>query len=140
MSSETSRHTNQYGFTLIEVVIALLVLGLSLTAATQLASNSTDDVRHLTRITYAHWVAMNRLNQLELQADLPSTGVSSGESQQANLTLYWQQAVSDTQITGLRQVEILVRAEPAGGILASVRGVLGKALAQGQNTMRPGLP
>jgi general secretion pathway protein I len=120
------------GFTLIEVVVALFIVALALAAAVQLTANGADDVRQLTRHTYAQWVAMNRLSKAEIDP-YPAAGDTYGQVRQAGSTWYWEQRVSDTSTTGLREIEIRVRATRDGSVLATVRSALGKTLVTQQS-------
>lgn len=124
---------HERGFTLMEVVIALLVLALALAAATQLATDGADNVRHLTRVTYAHWVAMNQFNHLRLQPSAPGKGITRGKSLMAGSTWYWERAVSAAPLNGLEQVEIRVSDKPGGSPLTHLRGILGTTLLASQN-------
>jgi len=55
-----------WGFTLLEVVVALAVVSLALGGALSIASSSARSARHLERTITAHWVARNVIATLRL--------------------------------------------------------------------------
>jgi len=56
----------QVGFTLLEVIIALIIFSISLLAITRALGQSARGLSHVEQKTYAHWVARNATNQLLL--------------------------------------------------------------------------
>ena len=56
--SITARYHLQ-GFSLLEVLVALAILGISLGAAIKATSSSLGNAGYLQQRTLAHWVAMN---------------------------------------------------------------------------------
>lgn len=67
----------QRGFTLIEVLVALLVFGLIATAAAEVGSQYISSYERIRDKTLAGWVADNRINEIRLQEDLPSISENS---------------------------------------------------------------
>ena len=53
------------GFTLIETLVALLVMAISKTAAIQAAALHVATAAHLKDGTFAHWVALNTAAELQ---------------------------------------------------------------------------
>ena len=87
-----SVNTNN-GFTLVEVMVALMILALSLTALqfriTQHVNNST----YLKDKTVAGWIAQNQLELLRLESRLENTAISesrTGVVTMADKTWLWQ--------------------------------------------------
>lgn len=56
----------QRGFTLIEIVVALVVLAIGMGAAIKAVGGYLDHAAYLKTRTLAHWVAMNRAAELRL--------------------------------------------------------------------------
>ncbi len=54
------------GFTLLEVLVALLVFGLIATAAAEVGSNYISSFERVRDKTLAGWLAENRVNELRL--------------------------------------------------------------------------
>ena len=97
------------GFTLLEVLIAMVIFG---TAVTFLLRNINDQQRvhgDIAIKTIAHWVALNKMAEVRIEGKWPNTGVTRGEVNMRNHDWYWLQTVSKTTEKDLRKVEIEVR-------------------------------
>ena len=81
----------QSGFTLIEVMVALLVLGIALPALLGQMLTQLDAGAHLRDKTLALWVARDELERVHLQR-LRGTAQENarGERQLAGRTWYWR--------------------------------------------------
>lgn len=64
------------GFTLIEVMVALLILSVVVGALSVAVSQSTANISHLKQRQFALWVAQNNLNLYLLNAQSNSSGSS----------------------------------------------------------------
>lgn len=101
------------GFTLIEVLIAMLVLAVAMTAWQLRISSQLDSAGYLRDKTLAQWVALNQLQYLQLASRLgqaPPATVTSGTAQLAERTWYWQltplqQSLGDSLTTGSSTLE-----------------------------------
>ncbi|MFO8143027.1 MAG: type II secretion system minor pseudopilin GspI [Marinobacter sp.] len=110
---------NARGFTLLEVLIALLVFGLIATTAAEVGSQYISSYERVRDKTLAGWLADNRINELRLQEDLP--GLSEDSSDRNYGTYRWQvtTVVQGTAEPSMRRVEVTVaryisgRTEPA---------------------------
>lgn len=103
-----TRRPGQQGMTLLEVMVALLIFAITGTAVMKAASEHLASVGSIEEITFATWVANNRLNQLQLATTWPPKNNARGETEMADRTWYWQQLVNKTNDDKLRQVEIVV--------------------------------
>jgi general secretion pathway protein I len=125
------------GFTLIEVLAALVIVSLGMlgviTAVGQTASNST----YLRDKTIAHWVAMNRLTQARLQPSAPKIDKSSDEVEMAGRKWRWTMIVEQTPVESVRRIDVSVRPLEADekSSLASVTGFYGTAVAPPGSTI-----
>src|SRR5690554_2492547 len=84
--------THHHGFTLIEVLVALLVLALALTALQLRITQHLDSAAYLRDKTIAGWVALNQLELLRISEDLASpvpAGVQQGTAVMAGRNWYW---------------------------------------------------
>jgi len=115
-------------FTLIEVLVALAILAVALTAGMRAVAQSADGATSLKMRTLALWVAQNRLAQAQLADPSPARGVASGDETQAGRLLAWRETVSDTPNPAFRRIEIVVT-EPGvpDYALARLVGYLGNA-------------
>ena len=81
------------GFTLVEVLVALVIVGIALPALLSQMMAQLDGVGALEEKTIAYWVAENQMAQLQLrgqQTGQTLTGKDSGETDMAGLTWAWE--------------------------------------------------
>lgn len=100
------------GFTLIEILVALAILAIALAAAARASGMSISSSDRLRQHLLASWVAQNRLAEHAARRDWPDIGARSGEAEQGNELLRWEEQVSATPNTRFRRIEITVY--PAG--------------------------
>ncbi len=74
--------THQRGFTLIEVVVAVAILGLSSSALFGLFSTSVDNIRRIDKLHRYHLAAADVMNRVLLLPVLPADGQASGRLSQ----------------------------------------------------------
>jgi general secretion pathway protein I len=119
------------GFTLIEVLVALVVVAVSMTAAILAVSERTRDGTYLRDKTLAHWIAMNIVTERRLQGQAPQLGKSSDELEYAGRHWRWTAVVDKTAIDTMRRIDVSVRAAdaPEDSSLATVTGFYGTAIA-----------
>ena len=96
------------GFTLIEVMVALSIFALAGTAILKAASEHLSSIGQIESVTFANWVASNRLNQLQLETTWPPKNNVKGNMEMADRTWYWKQTVTKTNDDDLRSVTIFV--------------------------------
>ena len=112
------------GFTLIEVLIALVILAIALAAAARAASIATVGAEESKLRTLATWVAQNRLAELSATQSFPSSGTSTGKSNMGGIDFDWQQTASDTPNAAFRKVEVKVLRPNDTQTLTSLTGYL----------------
>jgi general secretion pathway protein I len=119
------------GFTLIEVLVALVVVAVSMTAAILAVSERTRDGTYLRDKTLAHWIAMNLVTERRLQAQPPALGKTSDEIEYAGRRWRWTVLVDKTAIDTMRRMDVSVRTvdAPEDSSLATVTGFYGTAIA-----------
>ncbi|MEQ5833633.1 type II secretion system minor pseudopilin GspI [Marinobacter sp. NFXS9] len=118
----------QRGFTLIEVLVAVLVFGLIATAASEVASNYIGTFERVRDRTMATWIAENEVAQLRLQSDLPQVSEETDDLDYANRHWQVETVVSGTQDEKVRRVEVTVFLAPEDGDkrqLSSLAGFIG---------------
>jgi general secretion pathway protein I len=125
----SARHPG--GFTLIEVIVALVIIGLGMLGAIQAVSQTAGNSGYLRDKTIAHWVAMNRLTEIRLQKSAPGIDKTSDEVEMAGRRWKWTMNVTQTPVETIRRIDISVRPSEAkeGVSLASVSGFYGTAVA-----------
>ena len=97
------------GFTLLEVLVATTIIAVALGAIIKSTGAGTANLAYLRDKTFAHWVAMNQMAQLQARGKYPAVGKTSGKEEMANRDWYWSLAVKETADKDVRRVEISVR-------------------------------
>lgn len=97
------------GFTLLEVLVALAILAIALTAILRTTAQHIDNAIYLREKTIAHWVAMNVFTELQVTNQWLAMGESSGKTAMAKQEWYWKIRVSATPDPELRRIEIQVK-------------------------------
>ncbi len=117
------------GFTLIEVLAALVIVALGMIAAIQAVTQSARNGVYLRDKTLAHWIGLNVLTERRLQPAPPDVAESTGRVEFASQQWQWSMKVTQTAVASLRRMDIAVRRvdAPEGTSLATVSGFYGTA-------------
>jgi len=99
----------QQGLTLIEVMVAVAILAFALSALVKMTGESANTLSYLEKKTYAQWVAINQLNEMESKSHWPVVGRNQGQENMAGLVWYWEMNVSNTESNDLRRLDINVK-------------------------------
>lgn len=97
------------GLTLIEVMVAVAILAFALSALVRMTGESANTLSYLEKKTYAQWVAVNQINEIEISPNWPAIGRNQGQEDMAGLLWYWQTDTSNTQSSDLRRVDVTVK-------------------------------
>jgi general secretion pathway protein I len=119
------------GFTLMEVLMALLIVSLGMLAVIEAVSQAASNTSYLRDKTIAHWVAMNRITELRLQRQAPSIGETTGEVEMANQRWRWRSAVTQTPVASIMRIDVdagLADA-PEDSYMTSISGFFGSTIA-----------
>ena len=108
MTSMDLLQRKQKGFTLLEVLVALLVFGLIATAAAEVGSNYIGSFERVRDKTLASWLAENRMNELRLQESLPAVSQNNIDTEFGAFRWRITTAVSNTPEDTMRRVDIRV--------------------------------
>lgn len=110
------------GFTLIEVLVALVVVAVALVALVRAASVQVTSFDALRERTLAGWVASNVLVETRLATSQPPTGRSDGRVRLAGRDWRWLREVKATPDLGIRRVDVSVYLGDAKTASASISG------------------
>ena len=96
------------GFTLLEVLVALVIVGTALGASLRAVGSLTSNSAGLRSAMMATWSAENRLVQIRLAREFPSVGKHAFDCPQGDLRLVCQEEVLASPNPRLRRVEVSV--------------------------------
>ncbi|MES2831941.1 MAG: type II secretion system minor pseudopilin GspI [Pseudomonadota bacterium] len=96
------------GFTLLEVLVALVIVGTALGASLRAVGSLTQNSNGLRASMMATWSAENRLSQIRLLAFFPEVGTSTFDCSQDELPLTCSEEVLATPNPYFRRVEVSV--------------------------------
>lgn len=103
------RRNKYFGFTLIEVVVALAVIAIGLAAVIKATGVVTKNTAQLNERTIAMWVAQNAMAQFELDLEGDAGKETKGSEEMAGVEWHWSKSIEDTQDPDIKRVEIQVR-------------------------------
>ena len=98
----------QRGFTLLEILIALAVLAVALSAIIKSSSDFTGSHVHLQARSMANWVARNVLVEFQLNGEWPRVGERKGTMEMGHQEWRWVARISQTEETQLRRIDVEV--------------------------------
>lgn len=125
------------GFTLIEVLVALVIVALGMSALLETLGSAADTATWLRDKSFAQWIGFNQLATQRISGTLPTSGTTDGELDYAGRHWRWRQIVSDMGLPGIFRIDVKV--EPAdtatvddNGWMATVTGAVGDAVSPPQ--------
>lgn len=98
----------QLGFTLVEILVALGVAAISLTASLKATSSMVVSNEELRMRLLATWSAENRLAQIRLEKQWPDVGNTQFACPQSNFELTCKQKITAMPYREIRGVELEV--------------------------------
>jgi len=125
------RPASNCGFSLIEVLAALIVVSLGLLGVIEAVSQTASNTGYLRDKSIAHWIAMNRLTEIRLEQQPPKIAKTSDEVEMASRRWRWTVEVTQSPLQSVRRIEVKVRTAEAkeGTSLAALTGFYGAAIA-----------
>src|SRR5580704_14602398 len=111
------------GFSLVEVMVAILILGIALVGLTQGITTALVSSKESELQTTAALFAAGQIELLRAGTDL-SNGTGNGDCGTV-LPLYrWKQTVSPTEIDGLHEVDVVVENAQTGAAIYELKTLL----------------
>ena len=104
------------GFTLIEVLVALVIVAFGMGAVLAALSSSADNIAQLREKTLAEWVALNQVADARLNLNAPQPGVTEGDVKAfGNGDWHWRQdVIAVDAIPGMIEIAVRVKRLKAG--------------------------
>ena len=124
------------GFTLIEVLVALVIVAVGMSVLMGALSSSARTVFYMQDKIFAEWVALNQIATVRIglqQGQIPPVGTSNGDLDFANRSWHWRQDVVASQVPGINRIDFKVRPKEVKGgdddsWYVTVSGLAGNAL------------
>ena len=120
------------GFTLVEVLVALVIVALGLTALMVAVNGTARTSGFLRDKTLAQWIALNRLTEVRLNMVKFGQNTDTGELDFGNRKWHYDTRYFDTSIASMKRVVVRVYlgdAKTKGNPVAQAVGFLGSSLA-----------
>jgi general secretion pathway protein I len=115
MTSTFKFNNRTSGFTLIEVLLALAIIAIALTALLKATAQNIENTHRIKEKTISHWVAMQGVSMIQLNL---LTLNQSQESTQATTMLnqqwYWRAKISSTPLKKMQKITISVSSKQTG--------------------------
>lgn len=111
------------GFSLLEVLVALAIVALALTAIVRAAGLAADATLAERERTLASWVAANALAETLLSDPFPAPGERQGRERMGPGDYTWRLVVQPTEDPEIRRLDVRVHAAGDGSrVLATLSG------------------
>jgi len=120
------------GFTLLEVLVALTIVALSLTAVAASMSQMIDAATTMRDRTYASWIAQNKITEIRLANTIPDVGSSTGEVEFGNADWEWRVVISESGIEDFMRIDVSVSLVGEEYVIRTVTGFIGEPLVVGR--------
>jgi general secretion pathway protein I len=120
------------GFTLVEVLVALVVVALGLTALMVAVNGTARTSGFLRDKSLAQWIALNRLSEVRLNVAKFGQNTDTGELDFGSRKWHYDTRYFDTSIASMKRVVVRVYlgdAKAKGNPLAQAVGFLGSSLS-----------
>ena len=114
------------GFTLLEVMIALLVITLGMAAVINTTSESGWKSAQLRHKTIATWVAQNQIVKYRANRIWGNAKSQSGKVEMANIDWVWRMKISATTDPSLRRLDVEVFIDGEDAVKARITGFIGR--------------
>lgn len=115
------------GFTLLEVMVALVIIALAMIAVIRAVGDNAGNAAYLRERTLAHWVAMNKVFEFQLSDEWPGAGRRTGTELMAESEWFWEAQISNTEDPDVRRMDMRVyRQDGDDSALALIVAYLGK--------------
>ena len=123
--------TDARGFTLVEVLVALMIVAMGLAALMTAVSGTARASGYLRDKTLAQWIALNRLSEVRLNTNTLGDNHDTGEVDFANRKWHYDTRYFTTSVASMKRVVVRVWAgdsKTKGNPIVESTGFLGTSL------------
>lgn len=125
-SRQASGRISTRGFTLIEVLVAMTIIAVGVSALVASAGSSAWRADYLREREFGRWVASNRLTELQVLPDWPDVGTKNTEAMLGDFRWYVRTRTQKVSDDDLRRVDVEVRRDKdAENYIYAVSGFVG---------------
>ena len=118
--------SKQAGITLLEVMLALVILAVSGLSVMKAASGALNNQAYLEQKTLALWVASNHLSNLRLEKNWPGESWTKETDEMGGLTWYVRYQLVATANSDFKALDIEISDKEDGQALAYIRTYVAK--------------
>ena len=111
-------------FTLLEVMVALLIVAITMGAIVDSGGSSARNTAHLTQKTIASWIAQNEVSLYRAKRTWNNVSEVKGEVDMADASWQWKMKISNTDDPSLRRIDVDVYLGDDDDIKASATGFI----------------
>ncbi|MBX2836492.1 MAG: type II secretion system minor pseudopilin GspI [Gammaproteobacteria bacterium] len=120
------RRLTHRGFTLIEVLVAMTIIAVGVTALVQASGSASWRANFLREREFARWVASNHLTEVQVLPAWPEIGAKNTEVDMMGLRWYIRTRTKKVEDPDLRRVDVEARLDKdEDSYLYSVTGFVG---------------
>ena len=132
MHNFNKRRPEQRAFTLIEVLVAMVIVALGMMAVKTQLDRYVLTAQYMEDKTLASWIGTNKLVELSTQRNWPGVGDSDEEVEFAGRLWRLEISVTQTQLDNLRRVDVdVAHVETPDTVVQRISGLVEPPAPQG---------
>lgn len=103
------------GFTLVEVLLALAIIAIALTALLKSLAQNVENTRRIKEKTVSHWIALQGVAMVQLGLlQITPNQETTQDTTMLNEHWYWRAKVSSTPLKSIQLITVFVSTEKTG--------------------------
>jgi general secretion pathway protein I len=119
MTAIYAKRHSERGFTLLEAMVALIIVSLGMLAVSAQLGRFAAASFDIEQKTLASWIATNKITELSIAREWPELGTQREEVEFGNRLWHLRTEISETDVDNLRRVDVYVtRADDPDRVVA----------------------